>query len=96
MPAGTRVSAWIDGVEYGYATTIIHDGESFFTLNVPGDDPTTANIEGGKAGDIGHFKIGRLDSDQTSIWNSGTNMRINLFATDGEMPFRFYLPFVSN
>ena len=81
-PAGTVVSAWINGVQYAYATGTLNSGVMYYGLNVPGDDPETEEvIEGGIQGNTIIFKIGDLVADQTGVWRTGTNANINLTAT---------------
>jgi len=89
VPDGTRVSALINGTEYGSALTSMHEGQSFYSLNVLGDNPSTPDVEGGKQGDTVQFKIGALVADQTGTWNMGTVVRINLTATDDGPVFQF-------
>src|SRR5512137_1775776 len=73
VPAGTVVSAWINGVQYRTATVVYIDPNMQYNLNVPGDDPaTTPAIEGGKEGDTVFFHIGELVAGQTGTWHSGT------------------------
>ena len=48
---GTLVSAWIDGVKYVESTTTFAGADSVYTIDVPGDDPETPGIEGGREGD---------------------------------------------
>jgi len=84
VPDGTTVSAWINGQVYAEGNTQTYEGESFYAMNVPGDDPTTPDIiEGGVEGDSVVFYIGDLEADQTGTWHSGTNQRLDLVAATG-------------
>ena len=84
-PAGTEVSAWINGVKYAYCTVIFNSGTAYYNLSVPGEDPSVAGIQGGVPGDTVVFKAyhsnpnGPHTADQTGIWESSTgSTNINL------------------
>ncbi len=80
--AGTVVSAWINGIRYAYTTVILYDGETVYSLDVAGDDPSTPGIvEGGVSGNSIVFHIGELAAGQTGTWASGSNVNRNLTAT---------------
>jgi hypothetical protein len=79
---GTLVRALINGVPYAETHTLTYQGDSIYSLNVPGDNPSTPNIiEGGKEGDIIHFEIKNFLTGQTGVWHSGTNVELNLSTT---------------
>jgi hypothetical protein len=61
VPAGTAISAWINGAQVGETTTGSVSGSQAweFLIEVRSDDPTTPAVEGGYLGDIVHFKIKR-------------------------------------
>lgn len=84
-PTGTVISAWINNTHYPTDTTVIASDGSYKILSVNGDDPDTPEIEGGRNVDIVVFKISlggrRFIADQTGIWNSGTNQKIDLTIT---------------
>ena len=80
VPDGTIVSTWINGVKYAEATVSLYAGDTLYSLNVPGDDPATPDIEGGVEGDTVVFYIGGLVADQTGTWHSSTNVDLNLTA----------------
>ncbi|MBI5935697.1 MAG: InlB B-repeat-containing protein [Chloroflexi bacterium] len=88
-PAGTIVSARINGVERASATVVISAGIAYYTVSVPGDDPATpGTIEGGVPGDTVVFYIGSYIAGQTGSWASGTNVRLDLTAsTDRTVTF---------
>ena len=84
VPAGTQVSAFINGVQYASSPYNLYDGNTVYSLNVPGDDPSTPDvIEGGATGDSVFFYIGSTKADQTAPWGPGTNVNLNLTATPG-------------
>jgi hypothetical protein len=80
-PAGTVVSAWINGVKYAEAPTTGVGSDSTYVLDVPGDIPETAPLEGGQAGEAITFQIGAFAADQTAVWSRGTVTEVNLTAT---------------
>ena len=56
MPAGTRISAWIDGVKYAETPAFLSGEVSVYCLDVPGDIRDTTRIEGGREGDTIRFR----------------------------------------
>lgn len=79
VSAGTKVSAWINGVKYAETTVQFYAGDSVYSLNVAGDDPATLGvIEGGVPGDTVVFHIGEGVTLQTSHWTNGSNREFNL------------------
>ncbi len=82
-PIGTVISAWINNVPYPTDSTVYTADGSYKILSVNGDDLDTEEIiEGGRNGDTVAFKVSldgkRYIADQTGIWNSGTNQKIDL------------------
>jgi hypothetical protein len=89
VPIGTVVSARINGVQYALSPYSLYDGETVYSLNVPGDDPTTPGvIEGGVSGETIVFFVGDVQADQTAIWQAGTNVALNLTSV---LPNYYYL-----
>ena len=80
---GTVIFAWIDGVKYDDDAAKAYVGWEgvYYAFNVPGDQVGTDPIEGGVEGDIITFRIGDLVAQETAVWHSGTNVRLNLTAT---------------
>ena len=78
---GTLVEAVIEDqvVAKGYTQT--YQGNSVYSIDVPGDEAGTAPIEGGKEGDAVHFKISGIDAVESGTWHSATNVELNLSAT---------------
>jgi hypothetical protein len=90
---GTLVRALINGVPYSETHTLTYLTSSVYSLDIPGDDPSTNGIiEGGKDGDIVHFEIENFLIEQTSVWHSGTNVEVNLNTT----LFFSYIPILRN
>jgi uncharacterized repeat protein (TIGR02543 family) len=81
VPDGTIISAWIGGVNCAETGTFTYEGESVYTIGVPPDNPNTTVIEGGVEGDTIVFHIGSGTADQTGTWHAGTNVELNLTAT---------------
>lgn len=96
VPVGTEVTAWIDGVRYAFTTTIMNEGESVYSFDVPGDDPSTLDvIEGGTQGQAIVFRIGNLVAHHSAIWQSGTYENHDLFAGEGvDRDYLVFLPLV--
>ncbi len=86
VPDGTLVSAWIEGVKYAESATFTFSGESWYNVDVPGDDPDTPGKDGGEEGDTVVFLIGSNEADQTGIWHSGVASPLNLTASSGPTP----------
>ena len=79
VATGSEVSAKINGVQYAYATVQIYQGQTVYSLDVPGDDPATQGvIEGGVQGNTVVFWIDGTPANETAIWQSGTNVARNL------------------
>lgn len=86
VPDGTLVQAVIAGRVVAYGNTQTYQGGSVYSLDVPGDDPGSAVVEGGKEGDTIQIKVGGLMADQTGTWHSGTNVRLDLTVTTSATP----------
>jgi hypothetical protein len=81
VPLETEVSAWCSDVQYAQTTTItLYAGATWYSnLDIPGDDPDTANVDGCLAGETVHFRVGASWADQTAPWQS-ISMRLDLAA----------------
>jgi hypothetical protein len=94
VPVGTIASAWINGVLYANSAIQLYEGETVYSLEVPGDDlSTSGEIEGGVQGDTVVFKIGEMTASSTAIWQTGTNVNLNLNLYL-ESNYQIYLPIV--
>jgi len=82
---GAAISAWINGVHYPTDSSVYGSDGSYKILSVNGDDPETESIEGGKSGDAVMFKVTingkKFVADQTGVWNSGVNQKLDLTLT---------------
>jgi hypothetical protein len=87
VPPDTVVSAWINGVKYAETTVLLFSGDTVYSLNVPGDDPTTPGvIEGGVQGETVSFFIGSGAALQSGTWQSGSNVQLNLSRSAASAP----------
>lgn len=77
-PLGATVSAWINGVRYASGFTQLYQESVIYALDVPGDDPSTPAVEGGVPGSLIVFNIDDFTIPQTSLWQSGTNVQLDL------------------
>jgi len=78
---GTLVQALINDQPVAQGYTQTYQDYSVYSLDVPGDDPATAAVEGGKEGDIVQIKVGGVLASQTGVWRGGTNVELNLTVT---------------
>lgn len=78
VPDGTIVSASIGGTTYAQTSTQTYQGSSVYTLIVPGDDPTTAGIEGGVDGDLVTFIVAGEPMGQVAVWHAGDSVQLDL------------------
>jgi len=58
VPDGTEVVAMIEGVDVAHTTTYTNQGQSWYDFDVPPDDPSTPEKDGGAEGDQVIFRIG--------------------------------------
>jgi len=87
LPEGSVVQALISGQVYASSEVSLYQGDSVYSLVVPGDDTATTEVEGGKAGDTVQFKVSGVLANQTGIWQSGSNVNLELTAdSGGEVP----------
>ncbi len=92
---GTIVSAKINGVQYASTTVINYQGEPYYSLDIPGDDPDTSGIvEGGVEGNTILFYIDSIKATQTAPWHSGSIISLNLTGYTGVNAHLIYLPLV--
>jgi len=79
-PENTVVRALINGQAYAEARTQMYQGNSVVSLDVPGDDTSTPERDGGVEGDTIQFEVGGVLAVQTGTWHGGTNTQLNLTA----------------
>ncbi len=68
---GTLITAWVGGTQWASGESLTYQGQSYYNLSIPGDDPDTPEVEGPVANDVISFKIGDYWADQTGIWQEG-------------------------
>ncbi|MDI7277746.1 MAG: hypothetical protein QME94_17340 [Anaerolineae bacterium] len=88
-PAGTEVTAWIGGVQCGRTTTV-EDG--WYALDVPGDDPDTPEVDGGRSGDPVVLRVGGQAVAEPHAYQAGVSLRVDLALEVA--PVRVWLPLV--
>jgi hypothetical protein len=81
VPDGTPIQALINGQIFATGQTQTYQGDSVYSLDIPGDDTSTAVVDGGQDGDKIVFTINGGVADQTGTWNSATNINLNLSAS---------------
>ncbi len=79
-PAGTKIVARINGTMYATATTSLENSVAVYVIDVPGDNPGTSEIDGGRDGDIVNFIVGNAPTTQTGIWRFGGLNQLDLVA----------------
>lgn len=79
VPGDALVTATINRVQYVYTTVQIYQGHTVYSLDIPGDDPSTTGVtEGGVTGDTIVFLINGVPGNETAVWQTGTNVIRNL------------------
>ena len=73
VPAGTLVSAWCSGTKVTETSAVDNNGETWYSLGIPGDDPATPAKDGCSTGEIVSFKIWSDTADQQKTWISGSD-----------------------
>jgi len=87
-PPGIELSAWCGGVQYAVTTTESFNGDTWYAVEVPGDNTSTPAKEGCAIGETVVFKAEGVETDQTAPW-SETNPRLDLTYNS---PYLIYLP----
>jgi hypothetical protein len=91
VPDGTLVEGFINNLVFAQSYTQTYNGNSVYTLDIPGDDAATAVIDGGKEGEEISFRIGGVMANEKGVWHSATNVELNLTAT-AETPIDTPIP----
>jgi hypothetical protein len=81
---GTPILAKSDGLLVAETTSIEYEGDSVYTLTIPGD----INMEG----DLIEFFIDGIKADQTAVWESGKSSELILTGTSPS--WSIFLPLV--
>lgn len=69
--AGTIVSAHLDGVEHAVAASFLDAAQTVYVIDMPGDDPSTVEVEGASEGASIAFRLDGVETVQTLLWSSG-------------------------
>jgi uncharacterized repeat protein (TIGR01451 family) len=97
VPAGTRITAVISDTVVATTTVIRDNGQAVYTIDVPGDDPTTPGvIEGGVAGATIHFRIDNQPVRQTRVWQIGEVAQLPLAIFSNLQPPQAAFAFTPN
>ena len=86
VPDGTLVQALIHDKVIASSLAQTYQGGSVYSLDIPGDDTSSAAVEGGVDGDTISFRIGGIQASQTGAWRSGTNVNLDLTASSAAAP----------
>lgn len=86
VPEGTWVSAWCGGIKVAEEQTIEYMSESWYSVDVPADDPSTSEKNGCINGDMISFKVAGFDADQEPVpWVAGGYTELDLTATSNPL-----------
>lgn len=99
VPAGTPITVGSWGLVYAQTTSLMYEGSSVYSVNVPGDHPDTPEREGGREGEVLQFTVAGVLANQTATWHSGSNHEHALSGPNEESAFKvwgtsLYLPCV--
>jgi hypothetical protein len=79
---GTLVGGWCAGTLWDTFPAELASGETWYSLEIPADDPATGVVEGCSPGETVTFTIDGLPAPQSTIWESGAK-RVDLTTTVG-------------
>ncbi|MBX2998860.1 MAG: tandem-95 repeat protein [Caldilineaceae bacterium] len=87
VPLGTVISAWVNDTQVAATAIFIEDGQTVYTLDVPGDRPATTDLlEGGVDGDTIRFRIEGEEASQIAIFATGMVDRLDLSLFSEQLP----------
>ncbi len=78
---GTVVRALINGQVFAETLTQTYQGQSVYSVDVPGDNPDTTVREGGREGEAVQFTVGGVAAVESGAWHEGINARLDLTAS---------------
>jgi len=81
VPVDLQVEALMGETVVASGLTRMHEGDSIYSLIIPGDDPDTSLVEGPVSGEEVHFRVDGVIVEQVFLWYSGASKRLDL-----EMP----------
>lgn len=82
VPANLQVEALIGDTVIASGMTRMHEGDSIYSLIIPGDDPDTSQVEGPLNGEEVHFRVDGSVVEQVLLWSSGTSEKLDLELQD--------------
>lgn len=77
-PSGALLSAAIGQQVYATTEITLLQGISSYVIDIPGDDPGTAQVDGGREGDEVIFSLFGYRAPQHGIWHEGQVIALNL------------------
>lgn len=87
LPEGTIIQALVNGQVFATSIVDLYQGDSVYSITVPGDDPGTVDVEGGQEGSMILFVVEGEQANQTAVWHSGTNVVLDLtITTNSNLP----------
>lgn len=79
---GTVVSAWCGGVKVAQSTTQDQEGDAWYGMDIPGDDPETTSIKEGCVDDeVVSLTIDGVLAAQTVLWEAGSSIELHITGT---------------
>lgn len=80
---GTLVGGWCRGMLWDEFPAELAEGETWYSLEIPGDDPATPEVEGCSSGDTVTFTIGGLPTPESATWVEGGDEWVNVTTSFG-------------
>ena len=78
LEAGATVAARVNDVEFATSTSFTDADRTVFIVDVPGDDPSTGDVEGATDGAMITFQIDGIDTEETVNWSAGIALATDL------------------
>jgi len=82
---GVNVTASIGGLSWS-TTTFQAAGDTWYQIDVPGDDADNPGKDGGEPGDTITFRVGGYNASPSGSWSSGDHLNHNLSASSPPTP----------
>lgn len=88
------IRAWCSNVQYAEFPAELYEGETWYNLTIPGDDPNVSGLQGCQTGETVTFTIreDNIEADQDAVWQSGSTTNLDLSAS---AEYNLYLPVVT-
>ncbi len=78
LDAGATISARVNDTEFASSTSFLDGDRTVYVVDVPGDDPSTPEVEGAVDGAAISFRIDGIDAEETVNWSAGLAMAADL------------------